>query len=89
LIAFEQVFLILAGLGAGTVLGLQIGAQMLPFLELTERGARVLPPFIITTQWQAVLPAYALLTLFFAGAILATGVVISRLPIGRSLRIGE
>lgn len=89
LIAFEQVFLALAGLAAGTVLGLQIGAQMLPFLELTERGKRVLPPFIITTQWQAVLPAYALLALVFAGAILATGLVISRLPLGRSLRIGE
>ncbi|MCS6803092.1 MAG: FtsX-like permease family protein [Chloroflexota bacterium] len=89
LIAFEQVFLILAGIAAGTVLGLQIGAQMLPFLELTERGTRVLPPFIITTQWAAVVPAYALLVLFFAGAIAATGAVVSRLPLGRTLRIGE
>ncbi|MFN8535281.1 MAG: FtsX-like permease family protein [Dehalococcoidia bacterium] len=89
LIAFEQVFLILCGIAAGTLLGLQIGALMLPFLELTERGTRILPPFVITTQWQAVVPAYGLLALFFAGAIGAIGVVISHLPIGRSLRIGE
>jgi hypothetical protein len=89
LVAFEQAFLILAGIAAGTALGLQIGALMLPFLELTERGTRVLPPFIITTQWQAVLPAYGLLAIFFAGAIAATGMILSRLPIGRSLRIGD
>lgn len=89
LIAFEQVFLILGGIAIGTVLGLQIGTLMLPLLELTERGNRILPPFIITTQWQTVLPAYGLLALFFAGAIGTIGVLVSRLPIGRALRIGE
>ncbi|MCL6649997.1 MAG: hypothetical protein K6U89_16890 [Chloroflexi bacterium] len=89
LIGFEQVFLIVVGIALGTVLGLQLGGLMLPFLELTEGGARVLPPFVITTEWRTVLPAYGLLALFFAGTIAAVGMVATRLPIGRSLRIGE
>jgi hypothetical protein len=89
LIGFEQSFLIVGGILAGTFLGLQIGSLMLPFLQLTERGGRVLPPFIITTQWSSILPAYALLFLFFAVSIGLMGLVVSRLPIGRTLRIGE
>ncbi|MDA1148193.1 MAG: FtsX-like permease family protein [Chloroflexi bacterium] len=41
------------GATIGVILGRQVAAIMLSFLEVTEEGVRVLPPFILETDWTA------------------------------------
>ena len=44
---------LLIGTTIGVLLGRQVAAIMLSFLEVTEEGVRVLPPFTLETDWMA------------------------------------
>jgi len=89
LICFEQIFIITAGMGIGTIVGLRLSAMMMPFLQLTERGEMVLPPFILTTDWLTVGIAYIILTVAFAVTISLVVLFFSRVALHRTLRMGE
>lgn len=89
LVAFEQLFVILAGVIVGTFLGFPLGRLMIGYLGITERGADVLPPLVSEVSWAAVLTVYALLALAFVGTVAALGYLYSRLALHRALRMGE
>ena len=89
LVCFEQIFIIAAGMGIGTLLGERLSYIMTPFLQLTEQGERVLPPFLLTINWDTIGVGYGLLA---AGFIVTTSLVIlffSRVVIHRTLRMGD
>jgi len=89
LISFEQIFVIGAGMGIGTVVGQQLSTVMMPFLQLTERGARVLPPFLPVIDWNTIGLAYIILTVAFIITMSLVVLFFSRVAIHRTLRIGE
>jgi ABC-type lipoprotein release transport system permease subunit len=89
LVTFEQCFVILAGIAAGTLLGLPLGRLMIGYMGITESGSAVLPPLVSRVSWTTVTTAYALLALMFAGTIAALALLYSRLAVHRALRMGE
>ena len=89
LICFEQIFIIIVGMGIGTLVGMRLSAMMMPFLQLTERGEMVLPPFILTTDWLTIGIAYIILAIAFAITIFLVVLFFSRVALHRTLRMGE
>ena len=89
LVCFEQLFIILAGMGIGTLLGERLSYIMIPFLQLTETGERVLPPFILTINWQTIGIAYAIIAAAFFVTISLVILFFSRVAIYRALRMGD
>ena len=89
LVCFEQIFIILFGLGLGTVIGVRLSDIMMPFLQLTERGETVLPPFILTIDWGIISIAYAVMALAFVITISLVILFFSRVAIYRTLRMGD
>lgn len=89
MVTFEQCFIILAGVLAGTLLGFPLGRLMIGYMGITESGADVLPPLVSRVSWLTVATAYSLLALMFAGTIAALVLLYSRLAVHRALRMGE
>ena len=89
LICFEQLFIIVVGMGIGTLVGMRLSTMMMPFLQLTERGEMVLPPFILATDWFTIGIAYIILAVAFAVTIFLVVLFFSRVALHRTLRMGE
>jgi putative ABC transport system permease protein len=89
LVTFEQVFVIAAGVLAGTLLGFPLGRLMIGYMGITESGQEVLPPLISRVSWVTVATAYGVLALMFAATIAALVTLYSRLAVHRALRMGE
>ena len=88
-VMFEHLFVIVAGMGLGTLVGLRIGAIMMGFLATDERGTEVVPPFILGVSWTQVLLVWAILGSVFVGTIAAVVGMYFRLAVHRVLRIGD
>jgi ABC-type lipoprotein release transport system permease subunit len=89
LVCFEQLFIIIVGMGLGTIIGERLSYIMMPFLQLTEQGVRVLPPFILTVNWGTIGMAYALLAVAFIITISLVILFFSRVAIHKTLRMGD
>ncbi len=89
LVAFEHLFVIIAGMGLGTVVGLQVGRMMMDFLGTDERGREVLPPFVLGVSWPSVFLAWGILGTVFVVTIGAVVLLYWRLAVHRALRIGD
>lgn len=88
-VGFEQLFVIVAGVAAGTALGFPLGRLMIGALALTEDGSDVVPPLLSQVSWETVLSVYGLLALVFIATVAALARLYSRLALHRALRIGE
>lgn len=88
-VGFEQLFVIVAGVAAGTALGFPLGRLMIGALALTEDGSDVVPPLLSQVSWGTVLTVYGLLALVFVATVAALARLYSRLALHRALRIGE
>ena len=88
-VAFEQLFVVVAGVAAGTALGFPLGSLMIGALALTEDGSDVVPPLLSQVSWETVLSVYGLLALVFIATVAALARLYSRLALHRALRIGE
>ena len=88
-VAFEQLFVIVAGVAAGTALGFPLGRLMIGAISLTEDGSDVVPPLLSQVSWTTVLTVYGLLALVFIATVAALVRLYSRLALHRALRIGE
>ena len=89
LIGFEQIFIIVAGMGIGTYVGIRLSGIMMPFLQLTEGGEKVLPPFVFVTDWKTVLTTYGILGVVFVITISLVVFYFSRVSLNRTLRMGD
>jgi hypothetical protein len=85
----EQAFVIVAGMGLGTLVGLQIGRLMMDFLGTDERGREVLPPFELAVSWPQVFVVWGILGTVFAVTIATVVLLYLRLAVHRALRIGD
>ena len=89
LVCFEQLFIIIVGLGLGTIIGERLSYIMMPFLQLTEQGVRVLPPFILTIDWATIGIAYIILVVAFIITISLVILFFSRVAIHKTIRMNE
>jgi hypothetical protein len=88
-VMLEQAIVIIAGVGLGTIVGLQVGRMMMDFLGTNERGEVVLPPFILDISWPSIFLAWAILGSVFVVTISAVVMLYLRLALHRALRIGD
>ena len=59
-LSIESTFLLVVGLGGGTILGLVLAWLVLPYSTLSVDGSAVVPPPTIVVPWEAILPLYVL-----------------------------
>ena len=85
----EQSFIVIAGMGLGTVVGLRVGRLMMEFLGTDERGAEVVPPFLLAVSWPEIFTVWGILGAVFVVTIAAVVMLYLRLEVHRALRIGD
>jgi ABC-type lipoprotein release transport system permease subunit len=88
-VSFEQCFVIVAGVVAGTLLGFPLSRLMIDSMGISEQGTSALPPLISRIGWQAIITVYTLLGIILASTIAALVLLYSRLAVSRALRMGE
>ena len=88
-VTFEQAFVVLAGVAAGTLLGFPLSRLMIGYMGLTENGREPLPPLLSIVNWQSVVTVYILLGTVVASTVVALVALYSRLAVSRALRMGE
>jgi hypothetical protein len=88
-VGFEQAFVILLGMLAGTLMGMRLGALMIRYMGVTETGDDVLPPMALEVSWLTVGSAWLVLGFAFLITIGVVVLLYARLQLHRVLRIGE
>lgn len=88
-VAIEYIAIVVAGMGLGTVVGLQVGRRMMDVLGISEGGTAVLPPFALAVSWFQVFTVWGVLGATFVLTIGAVVLLYVRLAIHRALRVGE
>jgi hypothetical protein len=68
----EQIVLVTAGAGLGTILGVSLSQLVLPVVSLSENGSSVFPSVVVVVPWRRV----AVLELLTIGGLLA-GIVVA------------
>jgi putative ABC transport system permease protein len=89
LLMFEQVFLILLGVAAGTGFGLWTSNLFIPFLQVSADVNGQVPKFVVETAWNDIGRIYIVL-----GGMLAFGLVIMvgllrRMKVYQAVKLGE
>ena len=86
---FSIFLVVVCGVGLGTWVGFQIGASLLPSMDVAADGTRVVPPLVLRIDWTTLLVSYLVL----AGVTVLTVVWLAwlsaRMEIQRALRIGD
>ena len=88
-VLLEHLFVVLAGMGLGTIVGLQVGRLMMDFFGLDERGVAVLPPFALAVSRLEVTLVWGILGAVFVLTVLAVVLLYARLALHRALRVGD
>ena len=86
---FNLAVVVIAGVAVGTWAGAQIGAALLPVLEVAEGGVRATPPLTFETDWRMLVLAYAVLAVVSIVTVFWLAYVTGRLEVQRVLRAGE
>ncbi len=88
-VTFEQAFVVVAGVAAGTLLGFPLSRLMISYMGLTEAGNEPLPPLVSVVNWQSIATVYALLGIIVVSTVISLVALYSRLAVSRALRMGE
>ena len=89
LLAAELAFLVLLGVGLGTVLGLSASQSFVPYLQMGSSTQAQYPPFQIVIAWSAIFQMYALFGLLFLAALSALVGLLLRMKIFQAIKLGE
>ncbi len=87
LLVFEQVFLILVGVAAGTLIGVAAGELYIPFFQIGQEQR--VPPFVVTTAWEDIGRLYLVLGVMLLLGLVSTVWLISRMQLSRAVKLGE
>ena len=86
---FSLFLIVVCGVVLGTWAGQEMGASILPVLEVGEGGSRVTPPMISQTNWMNLMIAYSVLALVTVGTVLWLAWFTARMEVQQVLRAGE
>lgn len=89
LVTWELLLLVVCGLLLGTVLGVLISQQFIPFLQVGSEGRDFAPPFLVEIAWEAVFQIYILFGLLFVVALIALSWRLLRIKLFESIKLGE
>ena len=88
-LASELAFLFLAGLAAGTGLGVWVSNLFIPHLQVGNDMASLVPPFVVHVDWGSVFQVYILFGSLFVAALLVLGILLMRMKIFQAIKLGE
>jgi putative ABC transport system permease protein len=88
-LAWELAFLILLGLGAGTVIGSLIRNVFIPYLQIGAGPTAMIPPFDVEIAWTAIMRIYVLFGLLFVVALSVLAGFLLRMKIFQAIKLGE
>ena len=86
---FNLLLMVVCGVALGTWAGQQIGATLLPVLEVSEGGVRVTPPMTLKANWLTLAVAYLALAAVAIANVVWLAWFTSRLNVQQVLRAGE
>src|SRR5262249_17185140 len=89
LLMFEQIYLILLDVAVGTGLDVYAGKLFIPFFQISTGFANAIPPFVVETAWNDVMRIYVILGLMLAVGLASTAVLIARMKLYRTVKLGE
>ncbi|MBI1296385.1 FtsX-like permease family protein [bacterium] len=89
LLAWELAFLVMVGIGIGTLLGVWMSDLFIPFLQVGTRAVDLTPPFIVGIVWPAIFRIYALFALLFVAALAVLISLLMRMKIFQAIKLGE
>jgi putative ABC transport system permease protein len=88
-LAWELAFVVLLGLGAGTILGAGISNIYIPFLQAGNDPRAMFPPYMVEIAWPAITRIYMLFGLLFVGALSVLAVLLLRMKVFQAIKLGE
>ncbi|MBI3958289.1 MAG: ABC transporter permease [Chloroflexi bacterium] len=88
-LAWELAFLILVGIGVGTLLGSWMSDLFIPHLQVGTRPEELTPPFLVAIAWPAIFRIYALFGILFVAALGALVTLLLRMKIFQAIKLGE
>jgi putative ABC transport system permease protein len=88
-LAWELAFVVLMGLGAGTVLGALVSNVYIPYLQVGATPQAVTPPFLVELAWPAITRIYILFGTLFVVALSVLAVLLLRMKIFQAIKLGE
>jgi putative ABC transport system permease protein len=89
LLAWELAFLVLVGIGIGTLLGVWMSDLFIPYLQVGTRAIDLTPPFIVGIVWPAIFRIYVLFGLLFVAALAVLVSLLMRMKIFQAIKLGE
>ncbi len=88
-LAWELVFLIVIGGGAGTALGAWVSYLFIPYLQIGADPTSKIPPYLVEIAWPAVFQIYALFGLLFFVTLIVLVILLRRMRIFEAIKLGE
>jgi putative ABC transport system permease protein len=88
-LAWELAFVILLGLGTGTVLGVLVSDVYIPFLQVGNDPRALTPPFLVEIAWPAIMRIYLLFGALFVVALSLLAALLLRMKIFQAIKLGE
>jgi putative ABC transport system permease protein len=88
-LAWELAFVVLLGLGAGTLIGALISNVYIPSLQVGNTVQAVTPPFLVQLAWPAIIRIYILFATLFVVALSVLAALLLRMKIFQAIKLGE
>jgi putative ABC transport system permease protein len=88
-LAWELIFLLVIGGGAGTGLGALVSHLFIPYLQIGADQASRVPPYLVEIAWPAVFQIYALFGLLFLVTLIVLVILLRRMRIFEAIKLGE
>ena len=88
-LAWELAFVILLGLGVGTLLGAVVSNLYIPYLQVGADPHEITPPFLVEIAWPAILRIYVLFGALFVAALSTLAGLLLRMKIFQAIKLGE
>jgi putative ABC transport system permease protein len=88
-LAWELAFVVLLGLGVGTLLGTIISNLYIPYLQVGNTPDALVPPFLVEIAWPAIFRIYLLFGLLFLVALSVLAALLLRMKIFQAIKLGE
>jgi putative ABC transport system permease protein len=88
-LAWELAFVVLLGLGAGTILGALVSTVYIPYLQVGNTPQALTPPFLVEIAWPAITRIYILFGALFVVALSVLAALLLRMKIFQAIKLGE
>jgi putative ABC transport system permease protein len=88
-LAWELAFLIAAGLGLGTLLGVWTSEFFIPYLQVGSGPSVRIPPYEVQIAWPAIFRIWALFGALFVIALVVLAALLMRMRVFQAVKLGE